>query len=233
MSISDNREWATASVPGWAASRTLPTLDGGSLFSTAETLPGPHELRLLNGRDAPPPVGARRRNHADARVRRWQARGPTDAEGTFASVHATYHRSLRAAPDYSIVKHHRDLRIAALVRQAVKEGHGGGDLGDPMAAKAARRGLQVRARFAKHNFSLWGEAVLRAVADGDVAALRRALDQPGVDVDERVRRALSLSLSFSAFFPPLQLSFSLSVVSSFLWLSNPHPRFRPTHSRLI
>jgi len=33
-------------------------------------------------------VGPRRRAHADARVRRWQARGPRDAEGGFAANNA-------------------------------------------------------------------------------------------------------------------------------------------------
>jgi hypothetical protein len=33
-------------------------------------------------------VGPRRRAHADARVRRWQMRGPRDAEGGFAATNA-------------------------------------------------------------------------------------------------------------------------------------------------
>jgi hypothetical protein len=47
------------------------------------------------GSGPPPPAGvlaavaavsARRRAHADARVRRWQARGPPDVEGGFAAT---------------------------------------------------------------------------------------------------------------------------------------------------
>lgn len=106
--IVDPLQWKSGdNVPLW-----IPPPGANSLVSygTSTTVPKRMSRR-------PPPA----HTHNDSRVRRWQSRKPQDAQGTLMSTLSGYEQSLRVAPDQSIINHHRDLRIARLVRKNVAE----------------------------------------------------------------------------------------------------------------
>jgi hypothetical protein len=111
----DPREWRGGDkLPIWVSSSV--SLESNSLASYG----------LSTGMVPASVLGPRRLSrahltHNDNRVRRWQSRKPRDAEGTLMSTLAGYEKSLRAAPDQSIINHHRDLRIARLVKKNVAE----------------------------------------------------------------------------------------------------------------
>ena len=76
------REWAVGSVPSWVAS-SLPSLDGAQTLAFPSLPEAPLPARRPGALDLSRPVRAL---HGDFRVRRWQARPPPDAEGTFSEV---------------------------------------------------------------------------------------------------------------------------------------------------
>mmetsp|Transcript_13037 Transcript_13037/g.16904 ORF Transcript_13037/g.16904 Transcript_13037/m.16904 type:complete len:642 (-) Transcript_13037:132-2057(-) len=176
-----SRDWGASTAPSWAAS-AVPDLKNPS-NSLVSLLP-----KEIASNNLPKKIPVFSKHH-DLRVRRWQSKKPPDSKGTFAQTNQGYTKSLRNAPDQSIINYHRDLRIAALVRQSVKEqgkNKKAQQTGGAEAEAAELRAMSIRQRFAKRNFHQWGSAVLKAVLEGDKYALEIALNAEGVDVDEIV-----------------------------------------------
>jgi hypothetical protein len=136
--MSDGREWGVGMVPSWA-SKSIPDMNSptSSLLSLIPKEDPKLHQQILKLKSASTvhhdftttttmknksliPL-TRTNNHHDSRIRRWQCKKPPDAEGNFGRITSNFTSSLRNAPDQSIINYHRDLRIAALVKQSVKE----------------------------------------------------------------------------------------------------------------